>query len=172
VSAETPGQAAYETGPLGWIGYGTLPGRPWGQLSPDDRAWWGRVGRAAIETIRAELAAVTAARDEYRDNAILHIRERDEARALLADQADNKAELARLRQQITTTTETAYAWRDERDRLLSETARLTTLLARVLGTFTRGSDGYRARVSQIIFIRWKQDAGQETTEEEKRMAGA
>lgn len=41
---------------------------------------------AAIEPgqFRDRLAAAMAARDEYRDNAILHIRERDEARAQLA----------------------------------------------------------------------------------------
>jgi hypothetical protein len=49
------------------------------------------VGAAAIARLQREephaapgLAAAMAARDEYRDNAILHIRERDEAREQLA----------------------------------------------------------------------------------------
>lgn len=37
------------------------------------------------QRIAATLAAVTAARDEYRDNVILHVRERDEARAAVSE---------------------------------------------------------------------------------------
>ena len=37
-----------------------------------------------MDLYRAEMTRVQAARDEYRDNAILHIRERDEAREQLA----------------------------------------------------------------------------------------
>jgi hypothetical protein len=54
MTAVTPGQAAYEAGPLGWIGKGAWPPVPFGQLSPEDRAWWGKVAAGANGALHAE----------------------------------------------------------------------------------------------------------------------
>jgi hypothetical protein len=51
-----------------------------------------------MDLYRAEIDRITAARDEYRDNAILHVRERDEAREQLRETA---ADNIRLREVIT-----------------------------------------------------------------------
>jgi hypothetical protein len=48
---------------------------------------------------------------------------------------------------------------------------LRALIARLLGMFGRGSDGMRARMSLVTFIRCKRDAGMEISEEERRMTG-
>lgn len=48
-----------------------------------------------MDLYRAEVARITAQRDEYRDNAILHIRERDEARGQLALYGEALREIAR-----------------------------------------------------------------------------
>lgn len=60
-----------------------------------------------MDLYRAEITRITAARDEYRDNAVLHVRERNEARADRDDYA------ARLRAADQSWTKVAA----ERDRL-------------------------------------------------------
>src|ERR1700734_1279600 len=106
----TPGRAAYEAGGLG------LNDAPWEALTVRDRSVWEEAAQAAIDAhltapddgplpaagrlrdVLRELAQARAARDEYRDNAVLHIRERDEARAELA----RAGELIRRLERITT----------------------------------------------------------------------
>jgi hypothetical protein len=54
------------------------------------RAKWAAAEKAAVErspaavALREQLATAITARDEYRDNAVLHVRERDKAREQLA----------------------------------------------------------------------------------------
>ena len=83
----TPGRAAYEAGGLG------PHDTPWDALAARDRRVWDEAAAAAIDA-----SPIAAARDEYRDNGILHIRERDQARADLA----GAGELIRQLERITT----------------------------------------------------------------------
>jgi len=54
-----------------------------------------------------------------------------------------------------------------RDQLAARDA----VIDRLLASFGNGGDGMRARMSRVAYIRCKQDAGREITEEERRMLG-
>jgi hypothetical protein len=86
-----------------------------------------------LAAYRREVSRITAARDEYRDNAILHVRERDEARADRDDYA------ARLRAADQSWTKLAA----ERDHLRALVAEITTTVAGVIPDVTRA--GWRTR---------------------------
>jgi hypothetical protein len=63
VTAVTPGQAAYEAAPLGWVGHGVWPPAPYSRLDPGDRGFWERVGSAAAGVPQMALAAETFRRE-------------------------------------------------------------------------------------------------------------
>jgi hypothetical protein len=110
---KTPGQAAYEAGPLGWVGRGIWPPVPWEKLTPEDHAWWDKIARAndpwpdwalladarqEAEKLRAENARLCEALAAQEPPAAPGIPLRSDAETcamLRADLADCEALLAR-----------------------------------------------------------------------------
>jgi hypothetical protein len=63
MTAVTPGQAAYEAAPLGWIGKGVWPPAPYSRLDPEDHKFWVLVASAAVNAAQPALAAETFRRE-------------------------------------------------------------------------------------------------------------